>query len=299
MVKNKIFSILLILVWMFIFTGCANIEYQRITDDTGKIVDKLVVEINEEELLKHITREKLDKLKDDIRIDMKSYVYSVKQVRDNLQSSNTDVNLNYAEGITVEHTGWTLVEGTTYRIIVQMIFQNSTYLEKLYGGSEDGENAETPSEVISNLFVSKYVMYSDNVFSNLEETTGGMDNKNYFDYYSQEYGEFGVEDLTLTQMYGTTDSRLKSNADYTENIDGINYHLWEINTENAEYKTMKLSYYYTTAVGTGWYIVALAISIGLAILLIMVYIIRVAKDRRYRKKVSIEDQIVKELEKDE
>jgi len=62
---------------------------------------------------------------------------------------------------------------------------------------------------------------------------------------------------------------------------------------------MKLSYYYTTAVGTGWYIVALAISIGLAILLIMVYIIRVAKDRRFRKKVSIEDQIVKELEKDE
>ena len=142
-------------------------------------------------------------------------------------------------------------------------------------------------------------MYSNNVFSGMEDVTGGVDDKNYFDYYSLTYGEFCVADLKLTQIYGTTDKRLKSDADYVENIEGINYHLWEIDSANANYKTAQLSYYYTTAVGTGWYIVALAVSIALAIFLIMVYIIRVIKDKRYRKKVSVEGNIAQELERDE
>lgn len=297
MKRNKFFSILLIIICMIIFTGCANVEYQRITDDTGRIIDRLVVEINEEDLLKKISQDKVNELKDDINNDIKAYVFSVKQARDYLHSTNTDPNLNYHDGITIENTGWTVVEGTTYRIMIQMVFENSTYLEKLYGSSDNEENS--PNEIISNLFISKYVMYSDNVFKNMEETSGGVDNKNYFDYYSNKYGEFTIKDMNLTQIYGTTDKRLKSNADYVEIIEGINYHLWEIDTENAGYKTMQLSYYYRTAVGTGWYILALGISIALAILLIIVYIIKARKDNMYKEKVRIETQIVKELEKDE
>lgn len=299
MAKSKFVRILLVIVCLLLFTGCANIEYQRITDDTGRIIDKIVIEIDESEILERMSKEKLAALKEDINNDIKSYVQSVKQAKQTLKENNTDTSLDYDNGIVIENTGWTLVEGSTYRIMVQMIFENSTYLNKLYGSDNDKESdTEAPTEIVSGLFISKYVMYSDNVFSNMEEATSA-DNKNYFDYYSDSYGEFGVKDITLSQMYGTTDTRLKSNADYVENIDGINYHLWEIDTENAGYKTMKLSYYYRTAVGTGWYIVALGLSVGLAILLIMVYIIKVRKDRRYKRKVELETRIVNELEKDE
>lgn len=298
MSKNKFLSMVLILFCVIIFAGCANVEYQRIVDDTGKIVDRLVVEINEEELAEKLSPEKINELKEDIKKDFKSYVLAINNAKDYLEANNRDTSLNYKEGITIEHTDWTLVNDNTYRIILQMAFLDVDYYNALYSSGEEKEE-NTPTEIVKGMFISKYVMYSNNVFANMEEVSGGMDSKNYFEYYSAKYGEFSVDDLKLTQIYGTTDKRLKSDADYVENIEGINYHLWEIDANNANYKTAKLSYYYTTAVGTGWYIVALGVSIALAIFLIMVYAIKALKNRKYRKKVSLEGKIAEELERDE
>jgi len=281
-----------------IFAGCANIEYQRIVDDTGKIVDRLVVEINEQELAERISTDKISQLKEDVKNDFKSYALAVNNAKKYLHETNKDVNLDYNSGISIEHTDWTLVDTNTYRIILQMVFLNSTYYNALYSSDGDG-GEDTPTEIVSGMFISKYVMYSNNVFANMEDVSGGVDSKNYFDYYSDKYGEFTVDDLKLTQIYGTTDKRLKSDADYVENIEGINYHLWEIDSENANYKTAKLSYYYTSAVGIGWYIVALGVSVALAIFLLLVYIVKVIKNKKYREKVSVEGRIAQELEKDE
>ena len=109
------------------------------------------------------------------------------------------------------------------------------------------------------------------------------------EYYLNKYQTFTLDDISLTQVYGTTDKRLHSNADYKTTIDGINYHLWDIDTANDNYKTMKLSYYYRSVVGTGWYIIALSLSLGLAIVLLIVYIIKRLTNKKYKEKIKIND----------
>ena len=286
---------------LFVFAGCASIEYQRVTDDYGKIVDKIVIEIDETKLSKKLSPEKLDALKYDIKNDIDNYVFALKQVKYDLIRTNEDPSLDYDEGIIIESTGWVPQLNNKNMIICQITYLNSIYLDKLNGSeSEDSEsNAETDdsTQVVENLFISKYMMYSDNVFSGMEDMVG-VGGKNYFRHYSKAYGEFGVEDIQLSQIYGTTDSRLKSNADHKHVIEGINYHLWEIGTQNEEYKTIKLSYYYRTAVGTGWYILALALSVGLAILLFLYYIIVVRKNK-FREKVQLEELVVNKFDEDE
>ena len=275
MIKQKITSIIIVMLSLFIFAGCASIEYQRVTDDYGKIVDKIVIEIDETKLSKQLSPNKLESLKADIKTDIDNYVFALKQVKYDLIRTNSDPALDFEEGIIIESTGWVPQLNNKNMIICQITYENSTYLEKLNGSkeeeSEGNNSADDSTEIVKNLFISKYMMYRDNVFSGMEELVG-VGGKNYFKHYSAAYGEFGVEDLHLSQIYGTTDSRLKSNADHTHVIEGINYHLWEIGTQNEEYKTIKLSYYYRTAVGTGWYMLALALSVALAIFLFLYYI---------------------------
>ena len=59
---------------------------------------------------------------------------------------------------------------------------------------------------------------------------------------------------------------------------------------------MELGYYYTTAVGTGWYILALGLSLGLAIILIIVYIIKKHHSKKYKIKITDESDVIVEEE---
>jgi len=291
MVKQRVINFAILLISIFLIFGCASIEYQRVTDDYGKIVDKIVIELDEHKLSKQLSHDKINALKNDIKIDIDNYVFALKRAKYELIKNNVDTKLDFEEGIIIESTGWVREFDNKSKIICQITYLNSTYLEKINGSdnAEEGEVKNDSATIVKNLFISKYMMYSDNVFSGMEDMSG-VDGKNYFDYYSSNYGEFGVDDIQLSQIYGTTDSRLKSNADYTQQIDGINYHLWEIGTQNEEYKTIQLSYYYRTAVGAGWYILALALSIALAIFLILYYIVKI-KPNKYKAKIKIENFI--------
>ena len=292
MKKNKFLTILLIIVSMFVFAGCANVEYQRITDDTGQIVDRLIVELKEDEILTKISIEKLTALKQDIEKDFNEYVQTINYLKPQLQASNP--TLDFANGIVADRSTWINYNDNTSKITLQIIYKDSSYLQALNGSSDSEDTEEDNTEIISNLFISKYMMYSPNAFSSLDDA--GLGGEKYLDYYTNKYNEFTIEDINLTQIYGTTDDRLKSNANYKETIDGINYHLWEIDTVDSAYKTMELSYYYTTAVGTGWYIVALSLSFALAIILIIVYIIKKCTGKKYKIKVTDENDVTIEEE---
>lgn len=295
MIRKKFLSLILIICSVFVFCGCANIEYQRITDDTGQIIDKLVIELNEKEILQTMSNIELQELKRDIQKDLDNYVVAINYTKPQLQLQYPD--MDFSTGIVAETTPWEYVSQDVSKIYIEIYYKNSDYMLKINGGGnqeEDQENSDSNTEIISDLFISKYMMYSDNVFMGMEEVS--MGSQTYFDFYTAKYSDFTVEDVTLTQVYGTTDSRLKSNADYKTTIDGINYHLWEIDTKNGGYNTAKLSYYYTTAIGTGWYLVALALTFVLAFVLLVVYIIRKNDDRKYKQIVPLEQFIRSKLE---
>ena len=287
--KNKFLVVLVAIFSIFVFSGCANIEYQRITDNTGQIVDRLIIELNDSEIESTVGIEKLTALKQDIERDFNNYVQVINYLKPQLQSDNP--HLDFSTGIIAENSRWMDYDNNTSKITLQIQYKNSEYLKKL-NGSDDSEEDDDNTKIVSNLFISKYMMYSPNAFSSLDQM--GLNGKNYLEYYSSKYSEFSLEDINLTQVYGTTDDRLKSEADYKETIQGINYHLWEIDTAEDAYKTMELTYYYTTAVGTGWYIVALGLSLGLAIILILVYIIRRHINKKYKIEIIDETNIIEE-----
>ena len=283
MVKNKIFSLILIALSLFVFCGCANVEYQRITDGVGQILDKLIIELDEKEIIEKVGNVKFATLKQDIEDDLRDYELAINYLKPQLQQKYSD--MDFYTGIIAKTTPW-LSDGKTSRISIEILYKDSTYLQCLNGSESSDSGEKQNNEIVSNLFISKLMMYSDNVFKDMESM--GMHGGSYYDYYTTNYSEFTVADVNLTQVYGTADTRLKSNADYKTNIDGINYHLWEIDTAEKGYNSMQLTYYYTTAVGTGWYIVALALSLGLAIILLVVYIIRKINDKKYRQKIKLD-----------
>lgn len=265
----------MLILCVFLLCGCANIEYMRVTDDTGKIVDKLTVELNETELATKLNAVQILSLKADIASDFKDYKDNIEYAKGVLGKEHLD--LNFELGITVQTTGWLEMGQGVSKIAIEITYANSQFLALLYGDGDDEEASEP--NITSDWFISKYLIENENVFAGIEDSE-------YFSRYTSRYDEFSISDLNLTQVYGTTDDRLKSNADYKDEINGINYHLWEIGTENGEYKTMKLGYYYITAVGTGWYVIALSVSVAVALVLVVVSAIKTHNDKKYRTKVK-------------
>lgn len=273
---------------MFVMCGCANMEYLRVVDDNGQIMDKFTIELDRKDIISKIGATRYyDELQKDIKLDLKNYTDNINNRRLELQREYGGQK-DFLNGVGVAVSEWFALNATTDQIFVQVNYASIEYYKLINNISDDGSK-EDNNEIVSNWFVSKYIIKATNTFSNLEEL-GGEDG--YFKTYTRDYPEFSMDDVNLTQIYGTTDSRLKSNADYVEKIEGINYHLWEIDAKNGAYKTCELSYYYLTAVGTGWYIIALALSIALAVILIVVYIVKTVKAKKYKEKIIVPlDQI--------
>ena len=285
--KKRFLSVLILICCMFVMCGCANMEYLRVVDDNGQIMDKFTLELDRKDIISKIGTTRYDELQKDIKLDLKNYTDNINNRRLELQREYGGQK-DFLNGVGVAVSEWFALNATTDQIFVQVNYASIEYYKLINNISDDGSK-EDNNEIVSNWFVSKYIIKATNTFSNLEEL-GGEDN--YFDYYTGHYPEFSMDDVNLTQIYGTTDSRLKSNADYVEKIEGINYHLWEIDAKNGAYKTCELSYYYLTAVGTGWYIIALALSIALAVILIVVYVVKTVKAKKYKEKIIIPlDQI--------
>ena len=285
--KKRFLSVFILICCMFVMCGCANMEYLRVVDDNGQIMDKFTLELDRKDIISKIGATRYGKLQESIESDLGKYADKINSRRTELQREYGGQK-DFVNGVAAAASKFFQLNETTDQIFVQVNYASIEYY-KLINNISDSGSSEADNEVVSNWFVSKYIIKATNTFSNLEEL-GGEDN--YFDYYTGHYPEFSMDDVNLTQIYGTTDSRLKSNADYVEKIEGINYHLWEIDAKNGAYKTCELSYYYLTAVGTGWYIIALALSIALAGILIVVYVVKTVKAKKYKEKIIIPlDQI--------
>lgn len=281
--KKRFLSVFILIICCVVLCSCANIEYQRVTDDNGQIMDKLTIELDRTAMLKKMTATKYDKLKKDIEKDVTSYVNGIVLRCASLRREYT--NMDFKNGVSAVASEWVTMDGNIDEIFVQVNYANIKFYKLVNGITDDQESSSgSDNEIVSNWFVSKYIMKTSNTFSNIEEYEG---DRNFYDYYTNTYDEFNMEDLNLVQIYGTTDSRLKSNADYVEKIDGINYHLWEIDTKDGAYKTCELSYYYLTAVGTGWYVLALGMAVVLAVVLVTIWIVKSVKAKRYKKKVTV------------
>ncbi len=279
MKKLKYFSLILVLSCVVILSGCANIEYQRLVDDFGQILDKITVEIDETKLPSDVNVNTLvGKVKDDLS------KYYVNPMRQRLAVFKVEHPVEYHQLVDYVSINDPIesVENGVHKITVETVFASSDVMAFMYGYDStdtDGDSGLTESK---NFFIKKYTQTTDNVFGDITQIE--FSGENLFDKYVEFVGEeYGASDVTLTQIYGSTDSRMHSNADETINYNGFTCHLWEFSGDNS---SGQLMFYYLTANPTGWYVLAIVLTILVVLIIVVCYIIKKRKNK-YKSKVVV------------
>lgn len=279
MKRLKYVSLIVVVSCIFLFAGCTNIEFQRLVDDFGQILDKVTIEIDETKLPSDVNVNTLvGKIKGDLR------KYYVNPMLQRLAVFKDQHPIEYHQLIDYVSIGEPIesVENGIHKITVETIFASSDVMAFMYGYDSTDTDSDSELTESKNFFIKKYTQTTDNVFGDITQIE--FSGENLFDKYVEFVGEeYGASDVTLTQIYGSTDSRMHSNADETIYYNGFTCHLWEFSGDDS---SGQLMFYYLTANPTGWYVLAIVITILVVLIIVGCYIIKKRKNK-YKSKVVI------------
>lgn len=249
MLKNNLFSLILLVFSVVMLTGCASIDYSRFIYPSGEINDRIVIEIDPK-ALNNCSLSKDDLYRTIVNDLENNYVEKFKKFI--VQVSNSD-------NFTTEEKSM-VINGINYdtRIIGNAIYCDvkfsSMEVFNLFYGSDD-EDGEEP-ELREGTFINEYVQYSQNAYSILKE--------DYLKTFINKYvylfnGKYNLNDVKLTQVYASPNTSIHSNADVIETSQGIKMHQWEIDASDLDFE---LEFYTMSPNSVSWYILALFLSLA-------------------------------------
>ena len=278
---KKLLTFIIFAICTTFFFGCATIEYQRVVNPDGSIMDTLIFEVDAS-----VSPATANRIVADIYADVKTYyIDPVIAVRDEYR------DINVTEGIVLtreRNDSYRTVKVTTTCASEELFnLLNSQILTKVYvQTAEEQQNNASNTGYSVGAFIIKYIQKTANAFGDVSDfelnynDTPVLDT-NFTQKYSQKYGggeyhndnsgEFNADDIKLRQMYISSDLRLNSNADYIMESGGFRYHLWELDASKPD---EQLIFYYQTANTTGWYILGLGITLFIMVALLVINSIR-------------------------
>lgn len=256
---KKIFLIFSLMVLsLFLFSGCAEVTFEVKTDSSGAISQTLVVTPDYELL------DKNGYSKDTVNERVITIFNNiVKSQEDNFKAYNiftlplsqkTEILERVKHSYNIEND----------KIILNTSFSN--YSDYIYYYCMVEEALTNTEKVTKNAFYYLSETRSKTIFSSLE-------NSNMLSYIKQMFSykkecPFNLKDLNYNYVYTTTDSKQRSNADEIVYNDGFYYHKWKINGNNL-YKEIHF-YKYTNIIAVNWYYLALLLSFVLFVILIII-----------------------------
>lgn len=235
-----------------IFTGCASIEYQRVINTDGSIVDAVAVKLDVEK----ITNAGYNKVKvtNDIKIKMTGYINSIVNsfiIRDdNLSSLDKSAVINNTQ---------TLVSESDTYIVASIKFNNYATFKYFYGLHLNEETNNDDIKIVKDFLVTKSISTGKTIFSGANAEFIANEFLAYFD------NNFTIEDANLSYVFGTTENKMYSDATYHFTLNDVNFHQWVITDVNQEISTYTL-----TARPINWYLLGLALTFGLIIILFVI-----------------------------
>ena len=295
---KKLLCCIILLLCTCVFAGCANVEYQRRIDDLGQILDKITVELDYDKLSsKGLSDEQIISLLDVVKNDIDdNFANIVKSNLSFIQQTNPALFYAIRPYIQLNDSVTRIIDPATktYKVSYEILFKNGTQytaseiMEYAYGATGDDDDSESSGgmETQKSDFLTKYVQKSSNFFGDVTKTT--FNGQNVYEKYQTLCPQFGEDDITLTQIYGSTNYRLKSNADVVDTIEGYKCHLWEMSISKA--KEFELEFYYLSPTTSSWYILALALSMSLVVALVVVFIVKTHNKKKYSEIVKSEDE---------
>lgn len=251
---KKISLILCCLVFVFALSGCANVQFERIINTDGSIIDAVCVKLDENAITQNGFN--IDTVKNDIKLKMNQYINafftSFQQRNDNLSPlKKIDVN-NKVTANVFEENGY---------IVASLSFKNYETFKYFYGLHliESDETDEDDSNVVETFLYNKNVSIGKTIFSTKDAEFITDDFLSYFN------NAFTLSDAELSYVFGTPQGKLHSDATNEYEIDGVHYHEWIVTDINQEILTYTIGHK-----PVNYYILALILTVVLIIILFVI-----------------------------
>lgn len=264
MTKFKKVLLTFFMAFIILFTtGCASIEYERILNTDGTIIDAVCVKLDNEKIQNagfNITN-----LTKDIKSKMNLYINSMVQ-----SFYNRDDGLLDIEKISVYNNITTTVTDQNNYIVASIKFRNYNTFKYFYG-LHLNEDTDDDTKLIEEFLFNKNLSTGKTIFSTSDAQFITNEFLTYFN------NQFTVEDTELSYVFGTPENKIHSDATYQFSQDGVNYHQWIITDINQDITT-----YTYQMKPVNWYIMALVLTFILIIVLFVVSL--------FKKKKSIKNE---------
>lgn len=259
---KKILLLAFCLIIIFFTTGCASIEYTRAVNNNGEILDAVSVKLDNSKITS--AGYNINEVKNYIETKMQNYLLAIKNSFIERDDDLTSLEKNSV----LNNIKYGVTEKDNY-IIASFVFNNYSTFKYFYGLhllTEDDDNSTKVQEFL----VTKTINSGKTIFSS--ENAKFITNE-FVSYFNND---FTINDANLIYTYGTSSNTLYSDATNKFYLDGINYHQWIIDDINQEITTYTLQ-----ANALNWYVLALALTF---ILLIILYLISIFKKNNKNNK---------------
>lgn len=266
--KFKKLLCLILLCSIFLFAGCATIEYDRIVLEDGTILDAVSVKLDNEKI--ENAGFNVNDAKEGVKTKMSNYLLQVvntfKAREDGLSSIEKYAVLN--------NLTYSVTENNDY-IIASIKFKNYNTFKYFYGLHLVEDTDKNEPDKVEEFLINKYVNTGKTIFSTDDAKYITNDFIAYFD------NKFSLDDTNLSYVFGTSEDKLYSNANYQYSLNGINFHQWIINDINQEIST-----YTIVPKPVNWYLLALGLTF---VLIVILYVISLFTKKKSNKQLTIKD----------
>lgn len=266
--KFKKLLCLILLCTVFLFAGCATIEYDRIVLEDGTILDAVSVKLDNQKI--ENAGFNVNDAKEGVKTKMSNYLLQVvntfKAREDGLSSIEKYAVLN--------NLTYSVTENNDY-IIASIKFKNYNTFKYFYGLHLVEDTDKNEPDKVEEFLINKYVNTGKTIFSTDDAKYITNDFIAYFD------NKFSLDDTNLSYVFGTSEDKLYSNANYQYSLNGINFHHWIINDINQEIST-----YTIVPKPVNWYLLALGLTF---VLIVILYVISLFTKKKSNKQLTIKD----------
>lgn len=263
---TKHLKLIILAVFAFILTGCAQMDYSRIVFANGRVQDRVVITLDTDKIKAagYSTNSLLTVIQNDLEL------YFLSGVRSFKSESQSNINFTEEQKNLINNSILSSVDITAdlKKVVATITFENNEVFDMYYTWQK--QQNETPEEEPASNVIVKKGFYFNTYIQTSSTAYGDIINSFFYEKYSTDLGlsqHFTLNDISFSQIYASNNLALKSNALYTEVNSGIKFHYWQVNPLN---NNQTLEFYAYSPQTTSWYVTALAISL-LAVIIIFAY----------------------------
>lgn len=275
---KKFGAIIVCFVVIFIATGCATVQYSRVINTDGSIVDAFCVKLDQSKI--ESAGVNITTVKTKIAEKMNLYLDALFNAFDNRESYYFDMD----KIVVRQNVSRQIISENEY-VIARLKFKNYTVFKYFYGLSDSETDSDT-SKTVKTFLYNKNITTGKTIFSgDYSELIDEF--ASLFDY------NYSTDDVNFSFLFGSPQNQLHSDANYCYEVDGVTYHEWILNDKNQD-----INYYTYQIKPVNWYILALALTLALILILFVISILKKnKKGKTLPINVKSEDDTYNNIEK--